>query len=78
MQWVYVAGLRLPALGPAIYGTAALIMLENHRSRHSWSHPPPLLQVRTRDFKPMLATRPGLAALVKARALQTLADRMQQ
>ena len=53
-------------------------MLENHRSRQSWSHPPPLLQVRTRDFKPMLATRPGLAALVKARALQTLADRMQQ
>lgn len=36
------------------------------------------VQVRTRDFKPMLATRPGLAALVKARALQSLADHMQQ
>jgi len=37
-----------------------------------------LLQVRTRDFKPMLATRPGLASIVKARALQSLADHMQQ
>lgn len=35
------------------------------------------LQVRCRDFKPMLSMQPGLRDLVNARALQTLSDHMQ-
>ena len=39
---------------------------------------PPLMQIRFRDFKPMLSVRPGLTEAVKAKALQTLSDRMQR
>ena len=36
------------------------------------------MQIRFRDFKPMLSVRPGLTEAVKAKALQTLSDRMQR
>lgn len=36
------------------------------------------MQVRCRDFKPMLTSRPGLHDLVKARALQSLTEQIQR
>jgi hypothetical protein len=69
--------------GPAVVGESVLLQ-EHEESLRTFPCTYRTLtscicwMVRTRDFKPMLATRPGLAALVKARALQSLADHMQQ
>ncbi|KAI7843229.1 hypothetical protein COHA_003209 [Chlorella ohadii] len=69
--------------GPAVVGESVLLQ-EHEESLRTFPCTYRTLtscicwMVRTRDFKPMLATRPGLASIVKARALQSLADHMQQ
>ena len=71
--------LRCPGMHPN--ATECLHTVPAHHYLHSHTHtcghappPAPPPQVRCRDFKPML--RPAVQKLVKARALQSLADRM--
>ena len=67
--------------GPAVVGESVLLQeheaaLRVHPCTWRTLTPCTCWMIRCRDFKPVLALRPGLHNLVKARALQSLDERV--